>query len=102
MKKLLLAVGLFVYCGAATADSLGRVVHIKRIFSEGSTTAGFYIKESLPECLWGLMYIDLSKESGKAIFSLVLTAKTADQSIVRIDYKKDESGKCLVSALHTE
>ena len=85
------------------ADTLDRAIHVDRIFSEGNAqTAGFYPKESLPECKWGLMYIDLNSESGKAIFSLALMAKTTGLSVVRLNYLKDSSDKCHVTGFHVQ
>ncbi|CCN35783.1 conserved hypothetical protein [Vibrio nigripulchritudo SFn27] len=47
------------------------------------------------------MYIDLSTEAGKAMFSQVLTAKSAGFKVVRIDYTK--SGElCTATGLHIQ
>ena len=48
------------------------------------------------------MYLDLSKESGKAMLSMVLTAKTAKQKVVRIDYDVGSNGICKARGLHIE
>ncbi|CCN48808.1 conserved hypothetical protein [Vibrio nigripulchritudo MADA3029] len=74
---------------------------IVRTFSEGSSKAGFYTSEGLLQCKWGIMYIDLSTEAGKAMFSQVLTAKSAGFKVVRIDYTK--SGElCTATGLHIQ
>ena len=82
-------------------EILNREIHISRTFAESTSTAGFYTKEPLPECLWGLMYINLASDSGKAIFTMALTAKTANQPVVRIDYVKESNGTCSVRGFHT-
>ncbi|WP_196158627.1 hypothetical protein [Reinekea sp. G2M2-21] len=102
MKKLTITILLVCTSALVLAENLGRTIHVNRVFSEGASTAGFYPVESLPECKWGLMYIDLSTEGGKAIFSLVLTAKTAGHAVIRVDYTKDSSDKCLVTGFHTQ
>lgn len=100
--KYLLALLIMTISYSVMAEGLGRVVHVKRIFSEGESRAGFYTQEALPECKWGLMYISLSNESGKAMFSLILTAKATNASLVRIDYTKSEDDKCYVNGLHLQ
>ena len=102
MFKVLVFIFSIAISVNAYSVGLGRVVHIDKVFAEGATTAGFYTKESLPECLWGIMYISLANESGKAIFSIVLSAKAAGQTVVRIDYTKDAAGKCLAGGLHVQ
>lgn len=102
MKKIyLLIVAVALLSSSALADQITRELHITRIFAEGANGAGFYVAEPLPECQWGIVYIDLSKESGKAIFSLALAAKTAREPVVRIDYSLDSIGKCRATGLHT-
>ncbi len=102
LKNYIILIAIFLMPTLSQADQLLKTFTVKRVFSEGSHTGGFYPNESLPECKWGLMYVDLSKESGKAIFSLLLSAKAASQSIVRIDYAVSSSGTCMVSGLHTQ
>ena len=100
MKNIILAI-LFLASSGSHADQLLETFHVSRTFAEGDSTGGFYTQEDLSECKWGLMYIDLSKESGKANFALVLTAKTANQPIVRIDYTVSSSGTCSATGIHT-
>jgi len=91
-----------VYTPHLFSAQLSRELTVKRIFSEGSHIAGFYSNEDLPECKWGIMYMDLSKESGKAIFALILSAKAANQKIVRIDYRVSDNETCLINGLHVQ
>jgi hypothetical protein len=75
---------------------------VTRIFSEGENGGGFYTAEGLPECKWGIMYINLSTNAGKAMMSQLLTAKSAGFKVVRIDYAVSSSGSCSASGLHIQ
>jgi len=87
---------------AVLAATIGTPKTVKRVFSEGSTGAGFYTVEGLPECKYSIMYLNLSTESGKAMFSQLLTAKSAGFKVVRIDYSVLASGQCVAGGLHIE
>lgn len=100
IKKLLFVLVIFTTLGNVKADQILRTFTIKQVFSEGTDTAGFYPNEQLTECKYSLMYIKLNTETGKAIFSMVLSAKASRQKIVRIDYSVDADGACIVSGLH--
>ena len=99
--KTLLTVALTTFSVFAQAEQILGSKTVLRTFSEGSAKAGFYTKEGLQECKWGIMYIDLSTEAGKAMFSQVLTAKTAGFKIVRIDYSKT-GALCKANGLHIQ
>ena len=99
-KKTILLVAILLSSALSVADQVQRTFTVKQIFSEGEHGAGFYPNEALPECKWALMYIDLSKESGKAIFSMLLAAKASGQKIVRIDYSVATDDTCKVTGLH--
>jgi hypothetical protein len=101
MKKYLFLI-LFSISSASMADQLVNTYHIKRIFAEGASTAGFYTTEGLPECKWGIMYISLGNEVGKAQLSIALTAKTANQTIKRLDFTVDAAGVCRLTGMHME
>lgn len=96
----LLFVAFALFASSVSADTLNRVLTVDRVFSEGTNTAGFYPEEPLTECQYQLFYIDLSKESGRAIFSMVLSAKATGDKIIRVDYTVSSSGTCTVSGLH--
>lgn len=97
-KKLVLLLLLFSpYC---MAERLTGPIKISRVFSEGTSTGGFYSEEGFPQCKWGVMYIDLGNETGKAQFSILLAAKVSNSSITRIDYDIDGSGICKIKGLH--
>ena len=100
IKKLAVSLVLLLGGTLTQADQLQRAFTVKQVFSEGASTAGFYPNEALPECKWGLMYVDLNKESGKATFSMLLAAKAASQTIVRIDYAVRADDTCMLSGLH--
>lgn len=100
LKSLVLVISLLFGFPCAASTGLGRTVHIDKVFAEGESLAGFYTKESLPECLWGLMYINLATDSGKALFTLVLSAQARGAVVSRIDYDKDDNDKCLARGIH--
>ena len=102
LKDLLFIFILSLVSCIAHSAQISSAKTVNRIFTEGSTGAGFYTAEGLPECKWGIMYIDLSKDAGKAMLANVLTAKTAAFKVVRIDYTVSGSGTCLASGLHIE
>ncbi|TVZ40603.1 hypothetical protein P886_5037 [Alteromonadaceae bacterium 2753L.S.0a.02] len=99
-KIIILILSLLYGLPCAASTGLGRTVHIDKVFAEGESLAGFYTKESLPECLWGLMYINLATDSGKALFTLVLSAQARGALVSRIDYDKDDNDKCLARGIH--
>lgn len=101
MKTLVLAISLSIIpCIYANAQALngpfvvkGYPSTVRVIFAQGQTIAGFttnveeeYLdrpeKFISDECDAGVVYIDLGKESGKAQFSMVISAKAANQSII--------------------
>lgn len=100
--KEFLAIILCISSAAVFADSLSEPRTVKRVFSEGIASAGFMSTEGFSQCLYGIMYLDLGKDSGKAQFSMLLSAKASGQKIVRIDYSVDGIGKCNLSGLHIE
>ncbi|MDO6708530.1 hypothetical protein [Photobacterium sp. 1_MG-2023] len=105
MKKILCTLlGLFSFSFSVMANQsdpeINQSLTITQVFSEGTTTAGFYTAEGIKDCQWEIMYLDLSTESGKAMFSQVLAAKSAGFKVVRIYYNKKESGTCTATGLH--
>ncbi|GLX85931.1 hypothetical protein tloyanaT_21830 [Thalassotalea loyana] len=102
MKKLIFWVSLLFFCSYAESKSLNEVRTVSRIFSEAGNTAGFYTVEGLADCKWQIMRIDLATEAGRAMFSQVLTAKSAGFKIVRIDYSISADGTCKALGLHIE
>lgn len=59
-----------VVVGPVQADQLIGHYKIRVVFAEASDTGGFYLTEDLPQCLFGLMYLDLSSSAGKARFAI--------------------------------
>lgn len=94
--------GLILISSMSFAEQITTPKTVKRIFTEGATGAGFFAVEGISECKWGIMYLDLSKESGKGMLSQLLTAKSAGFKVVRIDYAVSSSNTCLASGLHIE
>lgn len=93
MKKYLVF-SLILLSNTCFADQLLNTYHIKRVFAEGTAQAGFYTAEALPECKWGIMYIDLSNPTGKVLMSIALTAKATNQVIKRMDYTVSPVSTC--------
>ncbi|QUJ67370.1 hypothetical protein KDD30_15230 [Photobacterium sp. GJ3] len=105
MKKILCTLfGLISFSSSVMANQsdleINQSFTITTVFSEGTTTAGFYTAEGIKDCQWGIMYLELSTESGKAMFSQVLAAKSAGFKVIRIDYKKNENATCTATGLH--
>ena len=101
MKEILFGLILILSSAVAAADEFLETRTVLRILSENQTTAGFYTKEGLTQCKWGIMFIDLSSEAGRAQFSMILTAKVAGQKIIRMNYIIS-SEKCRLTGLHTQ
>ena len=101
-KKLIITSVLMSISSVVLAAQITTPKTVKRIFTEGSTSAGFYAVEGMTECRWGIMYLNLSTEAGKGMLSQVLTAKSDGFKVVRIDYSTSASGTCLASGLHIE
>lgn len=106
MKKLLLGFVILLVANTAIADTLTEVKTISSVFSEGTSTAGFYTVEGLSQCKWGIMYIDMhdvngnEKQAATTQFSMVLVAKTAKLKITRMDYTIASNGTCRLLGLH--
>jgi hypothetical protein len=102
MKSIFIFLLLFISV-VASGTTLNETRTVKRLFSEGTKTGGFYTVEGLPQCLYQIMYINLETDAGKAQFSLLLSAKAASQKIVRIDYSvHPTNGHCDLSGIHVE
>ena len=95
---LLVGVG---FAGSASADSMTGRYQVQALFSE-SGTAGVYLKEGLPQCLFGVMYINLGSPEGKAILALLMSAKVSGMVVTRLDYTRDANTKCNLSGAHVE
>jgi hypothetical protein len=47
-------------------------------------------------CNWGALYLDITTDKGKAILSVLLTARAAGIQLSRVDYTMDGSGLCTI------
>lgn len=88
--------------GMANAEQLLETRHVKRVFAESSNQGGFYTTEGLSMCPYSIMFINLATEDGRANYATVLTAKSLNWSIVRMDYIIQPSGICSLTGLHVE
>lgn len=82
-------------------------LHVLRVFTEGQSTAGFFTVENISaDCLWGLMYVDLSTPSGRGRLALLMQAKAQGLKLQRVDFVKNASGytsgTCLATGVHVE
>ena len=100
MRSIILI--LLIFSSNVFAETLDEARTVHRVFSEGENGAGFYSVEGFPQCKYGIMYLSLATESGKAQFSMLLMAKAASKKVVRIDYKTDSNQYCKVGGLHIE
>lgn len=51
-------------------------------------------------CLYGVLYIaDTSTASGKALYATLLTARSSDKPLTRVDYAVQGDGTCNISLL---
>jgi hypothetical protein len=102
----LLALLLPLAAGAQTAHQK-LDLSVKRVFTEGAANGGFFPREDIgADCLWGLMYLDLSNPGGRAQLALLINAKNTQQRLQRVDYHKDVPGtplgSCWLRGLHIE
>lgn len=101
MKKIIGLIAALLISSNSYSDQILEPRTVKAIFSEGTASAGFSSNEGFSMCTFGLMYLDLAKESGKAEFSMLLSAKATQQKITRIDYTIT-SGICYITGLHIQ
>jgi len=47
-------------------------------------------------CNWNNVYLNISTDTGKSYFALLMTAYVAGKPISRMDYTKDAAGTCIV------
>lgn len=105
IKELLLKTILFLlltFSFNLFAETLNEPRTVHRVFSEGESSAGFYSVEGFPQCKYGIMYLSLATEAGKAHFSMLLMAKASSNKVVRIDYAIDTNQYCKISGLHIQ
>lgn len=93
---------MLLAAGSANADQLLGQYKVRSVFAETNDNAGVYFTVDLTQCLYGLMYIDLTSNGGKARLALLMTAKSSGWSATRLDYTKDANGKCVLYSLHVE
>jgi hypothetical protein len=90
------------FAGTTCAESMTGRYHVQGLFSEPGA-AGVYLKEGLPQCLYNLMYIDITPAAGKAVLALLMSAKTAGMTVTRLDYTRDASTtKCILSPISSD
>jgi len=82
-------------------------LHVLRVFSEGQSKAGFFTTENISaDCLWGLMYVDLSSPTGRGQLALLMQAKAQGLKLARVDFTRSATGypagSCLATGIHVE
>lgn len=101
--QVAVAAALIVTFAAPALAEQKSSLHVRRIFTESAATAGFLpIEDISADCLWGLMYIDLSTQAGRAQLALVMQAKVQNLVLARVDYSKNPNGTCSVYGIHVE
>ena len=101
MFKKVLLIALCLIAPVAISATLQESHTVSQILAEHGNKAGFYTEEGLPQCLWGVMFIDLSNKAGKAHLSLALSAKMGGLKVVRMDYTVS-SEKCFLTGMHIQ
>lgn len=67
-------------------------------FGVQSSSAYFAISPAPSSpCLYGILYVDLSSAYGKYLYAMLLSAKSSDLPLTRVDYFADGSGVCFVN-----
>lgn len=78
---------------ASSAELNGK--HVNGVGSHtNSSTAYFGLAEGLPDCLYEIVYIDLSTNGGRAAFATVLSARGSGEPLTKIGYTKQTNGTC--------
>jgi hypothetical protein len=85
---------------AATVET-GRT--LTGVAVEEPNQAYFRIAEALTgSCAYNVIYIDLSKSTGKPHLALLLSARAMGKKLAVIAYNQDGTGRCWVSSLEME
>lgn len=71
---------------AAKADTTDYNMTLTRIGVQSGSAYMFFASPPSQTCNFGAIYIDLSTDSGKAMYSLALTAKVSKTPFYRIAY----------------
>ncbi len=97
LRRGMVFLGLMVATPAmATTDSN---VTVTSVGSQGGTA---YIQTSTTAsngCPFQTIYIDVSTESGRAMFAIALTARASNRPIARIDYTGGSGANCVATLI---
>ena len=86
----------------ALAESFSNIA-VRQVFAESDTVAGFFPRDDVSsQCLFGVIYINLGTQAGRAQLSLVMQAKAQGLRVARVDYVKQPNGSCHVTGLHIQ
>ena len=99
MFKKIFIIAICLFSPFIQAAKLQESRTITTILAENNNHAGFYTSEGLDMCIWGIMFIDLSNEAGRAHLSMALSAKLSGLKVIRMDYVV-ENEKCWLKGMH--
>ena len=97
IRRGVVFLGLMVATPAMAATDSN--VTVTAVGSQGGTA---YIKTSTTAsngCAFETIYIDLSTESGRAMFAVALTARASGRPIARIDYTGGGGATCVATLI---
>jgi hypothetical protein len=97
-------VRLILFVGALFAANLSGPANAtselsKTIDHMGVQFTNLYVRFTTPftqSCSYGNLYLDITTDKGKAILSVLLTARAAGIQLSRVDYTMDGNGLCTI------
>ena len=83
---------------AANADTTDNNMTLTRLGVQSGSAYMFFVSPPSANCMFGAIYIDLSTDSGKAMYSLALTAKVSKIPFYRVSYSV-ANGYCMATLI---
>lgn len=104
LRKWMVSVGLFTIASSvpAYAQSQPQTDYNRTIGHLGvqGSNAYFDVKEGFTlNCEWGMVYMDITTDPGKAAYAELLAAKLAGKQLSRVAYTQASSGGMCTLAL---
>jgi hypothetical protein len=96
-KVVFLAFALLA--GISSAPAGATIEYTKTIDHMGVQFTNLYVHFTTAfsvSCLYGNLYLDITTDKGKAILSVLLTARAAGIQLSRVDYTMDGNGVCTI------
>ena len=99
-------IALFFLLLAFSSTAFAQIDHGKTVKKLGvhSTTGYFNFNEGMTlNCLYGLIYFDITTDFGQAAYSTLLSAKMSGRELSRVDYTQPAEGdKCTASLVELD